>query len=151
MAVRFRRAARADLSALVALMADDDVNGWREEPGEPLAPGYLAAFVAIEGDPNNVLVVGEREGRIVATGQVSFVPTLANKGSTRAIIEAVRVCSDLRSQGIGEALLRHLEDLARERGCSAAQLTTSRARVDAHRLYERIGYRGHPKGDKREF
>ena len=132
-------------------MADDDVNGWREKPGEPLDPAYLVAFAAIESDPNNILVVGEREGRVVATGQVSFVPTLANKGAMRAVIESVRVSSDLRSQGIGKALLRHLEGLARERGCPAAQLTTSRARVDAHRFYERIGYRDHHKGYKREL
>lgn len=151
MTVSFRRARRADLPALVALIADDPVNGWREQAGEPIAPGYVAAFAAIEADPNNLLVVGERDGEIVATAQISFVPTLAQQGATRAIVEGVRVSSTLRSQGIGEALLRHMEGLARERGCPAVQLTTSHARVDAHRFYERIGYKHHHKGFKREL
>ena len=116
-----------------------------------MEPGYVAAFEAIEADPNHVLVAGELDGRIVATAQISFVPTLAQRGATRAIVESVRVSSDLRSQGVGEALLRHMEGLARARGCPAVQLTTSHARVDAHRFYERIGYRHHHKGFKREL
>lgn len=147
----FREAKFEDLAAIVALLADDAVHGFREAPGEPLASGYLAAFGAIARDPNNVLVVGERDGRIVATGQITFVPSLVQKGATRAIIEAVRVASGLRSQGIGEELIGYLEGLARERGCIAMQLTTSHKRSDAHRFYERIGYAHYHRGYKKDL
>jgi GNAT superfamily N-acetyltransferase len=147
----FRRARREDLPALVALIADDAVNGYREQAGEPLPPGYATAFDAIAGDVNNVLVVGEMDGVVVATAQLTFVPTLVQKGATRAIIEGVRVSSSMRSRGIGEKLIAHCEGLAQTRGCIAVQLTTSHARADAHRFYERIGYGHTHKGFKREL
>jgi hypothetical protein len=37
----FRKARRADLPAIVELLADDPINGHRERTGEPLAQGYL--------------------------------------------------------------------------------------------------------------
>lgn len=148
---KFRRATRADLPAIVALLADDDVNGWREKPGEPLDPGYVAAFEAIDPDPNNLLVVGELDGAVVATAQITFAPNLTQRGATRAIIEGVRVSSRLRSKGLGEKLIAHLEGLAHARGCPSTQLTTSRPRVHAHRFYERIGYKHSHLGFKRDL
>lgn len=148
-AVTFRAARREDLPAIVALLADDDVNGHRENTAEPLAASYLAAFDAIAADANNVLFVGEQDGAIVATAQITFVPTLVSQGATRAIVEGVRVSSKLRSQGVGEKLLAWCEAAARERGCPALQLTTSHARAKAHRFYERIGYAHTHKGFKR--
>jgi GNAT superfamily N-acetyltransferase len=52
----------------------------------------------------------------------------------------VRVRSDLRSRGIGEALLRWAVDELRARGCAVAQLTTDKLRLDAHRFYPRLGW-----------
>ena len=77
------------------------------------------------------------------------MPTLVAQGATRAIVEGVRVASTLRSQGIGEKMLAFCEDVARNRGSSTLQLTTSHARVNAHRFYERIGYEHTHKGFKR--
>lgn len=57
--------------------------------------------------------------------------------------------SKLRSQGIGEKLIAFCEDVARQRGCNTLQLTTSMARVNAHRFYARIGYEHSHKGFKR--
>lgn len=149
--ISFRRAARADLPAVVALIADDTINGHRETPGEPLQPGYVRAFEEIDSDPNNLLVVAEADGAIVATAQITFIPNLTQQGGKRAIVEGVRVSSTLRSQGVGEKLLAHMTNLARERGCVAAQLTTSNARVDAHRFYDRIGFVRSHLGFKRDL
>lgn len=147
--VTFRAARRDDLPAIVALLADDDINGHREAITEPLAAGYIEAFDAIEADGNNLLFVVEHDGVVVATAQLTFVPTLVAQGATRAIVEGVRVSSKLRSQGIGEKLIAFCEDVARQRGCNTLQLTTSMARVNAHRFYARIGYEHSHKGFKR--
>ena len=46
-----------------------------------------------------------------------------------------------RSQGVGAALLRRMEDLAREEGCGRIALSSGVKRTDAHRFYEqRAGY-----------
>lgn len=149
--ITFRRATRADLPAVVALIADDAINGHRERPGEPLQPGYVRAFEEIDSDPNNLLVVAEANGAIVATAQITFIPNLTQQGGKRAIVEGVRVSSALRSHGIGEKLLAHMTKLARERGCVVAQLTTSNARVGAHRFYDRIGFVRSHLGFKRDL
>jgi ribosomal protein S18 acetylase RimI-like enzyme len=51
----------------------------------------------------------------------------------------LHVAPDLRGGGIGSALLRHAEGLARERGCARINLTTSITNP-ALRLYLRHGY-----------
>ncbi|MDE2364175.1 MAG: GNAT family N-acetyltransferase [Hyphomicrobiales bacterium] len=149
--IAFRRAHRADLEQIVALIADDSVNGHRERPGEPLVDGYVEAFAAIDADPNNVLIVGESAGRPVATAQITFVPNLTQQGGMRAIVEGVRVASDMRSRGFGEKLMEYMTELARERGCAYVQLTTSKARIDAHRFYHRIGFAHSHLGFKRDL
>lgn len=98
----FRRARRADLEAIIALLADDDLGASREDPRPPLAPAYVSAFDAIDADPNQLLVVAEAEGEIVATLQVTFVPGLARSGAMRGQIEAVRVRRDRRASGLGK-------------------------------------------------
>lgn len=148
---KFRRARRDDLPAIVALLADDEINGWRENPREPLASGYIVAFEAIDADPNNVLVVGELDGAIVATAQITFAPNLTQQGAWRAIIEGVRVSTAIRSRGLGEKLIEHMNALARARGCPSTQLTTSKPRVRAQRFYERIGFVHSHLGFKREL
>ena len=149
--ILFRRAMRADLPAIVTLLADDSVNGHREKPGEPLVEGYARAFEAIDADPNNVLIVGESAGALVATAQITFIPNLTQQGGMRAIVEGVRVSSACRSQGIGEKLMAYMTELARARGCVYVQLTTSKARVDAHRFYDRIGFVHSHLGFKRDL
>ncbi len=147
--ITFRTAHRNDLSAIVALLADDDINGFREAAVEPLPRGYLAAFAAIVGDANNALFVGELDGEVIATAQVTIVPTLVAQGTTRAFVEGVRVTSKIRSRGFGAKLLAFCEDFARSRGAGSLQLTTSMGRVNAHRFYDRLGYEHSHKGFKR--
>ena len=146
----FRAARRADLPAIVVLLADDAVNGHRERPGEPLAQGYVDAFDAIMADPANALVVGELDDEIVTTGQITFIPYLTQQGGRCAVIEGVRVASRLRSRGIGEKLITHLVALAVNRGCVSVDLTTSKPRIDAQRFYKRIGFKDSHIGFKRD-
>jgi GNAT superfamily N-acetyltransferase len=147
----FRKARRADLLAIVGLLADDAVSGHRERPGEPLAQGYIDAFEAIMADDANALVVGEHDGAIVATAQITFIPYISQQGGRCAIIEGVYVASRLRSRGIGEKLIAHMTALAATRNCVSVQLTTSKPRVDAQRFYARIGFKDSHIGFKRDM
>lgn len=94
-ALTIREATAADLSAIVAKLADDPLGRKRESPDD-LAP-YREAFAAVETDPNQLLVVAEREGAVVGTVQLSFLPGLSRRGALRAQIEAVRVRGDQRA------------------------------------------------------
>lgn len=139
--VVFRRARRDDLPAVVRLLADDLLGAGRETVSEPLLPAYLQAFDAIESDPNQALAVAQdADGRVVGVLQLTFVPSLTHRGGWRAQIEGVRVAAALRSAGVGERMFEWAIDRARERGCRMVQLTTDRARPDAIRFYERLGF-----------
>ncbi|MFS2242947.1 GNAT family N-acetyltransferase [Microbacterium sp. OR16] len=77
------------------------------------------------------------------------MPGMARQGARRLLVEAVRVRSDLRSGGIGSALMRWVsEDAAPALGAAMVQLTSDAARTDAHRFYERLGYIGSHVGFK---
>jgi ribosomal protein S18 acetylase RimI-like enzyme len=136
----FRRAEAADLAAIVALLADDELGATREHLAEPLPAAYGAAFAAIDGDKNQLLLVGESAGRVVGCLQLSFLPGISHRGAWRAQIEAVRIASAMRGRGFGAAMIVHAIALARERGCRIVQLTTDKARPDALRFYRRLGF-----------
>lgn len=142
-----RRAERRDVPALVALLRDDSQGGAREH--DDLAP-YLSAFEAIDRDPSHLLAVVEDASRVlVGTMQLTLLPGLSRGGATRLQIEAVRVAAALRGRGLGAALFDWAHDYGRERGAVLAQLTTDKARTDAHRFYDRLGYIRSHEGMKR--
>lgn len=135
--IRWRLATRDDVAAVVALLTDDDLGARREVAD--LAP-YLAAFDAMQAEGNNHLIVGEQDGVIVATYQLTFITGLSLRAARRAQVESVRVASNLRSSRIGAALMADAEARARAAGCSLIQLTTNRERSRAHAFYARQGY-----------
>lgn len=136
-ALIFRDARREDLPALVALLADDPLGQGRE--GADLAP-YLAAFEAIAAQSIHQIIVGDLNGRIVATCQLTLLHGLSRQGMTRALVEAVRTVPDLRGLGIGAALMAEAETRARKAGARLIQLTTDKTRLRAHAFYDRLGY-----------
>ncbi len=146
--VTFRRARREDLRAMLELLNDAKIGNVPEQLEDPLPRVYEDAFAVVDADPNQLLLVGELDGRIVSGLQLTFIPGIAHQGAWRAQVEAVRVARDLRGQRIGEAMMRHVVALARERDCYLVQLTTNKARSDAHRFYQRLGFVGSHEGMK---
>ncbi|WP_243792676.1 GNAT family N-acetyltransferase [Saccharopolyspora gloriosae] len=140
-----RRAAEADLNAIVDLLADDPLGRTRERPGDP---AYAAAFAAIDADPNQLLTVAELDGEVAGTLQLTFIPGLSHAGATRAQLEAVRVRTDLRGGGLGRELVVWAVEQARRRGASIVQLTSNASRERAHRFYERLGFESSHVGMK---
>jgi|SRR5512137_1582756 GNAT superfamily N-acetyltransferase len=135
-----RAATEADLPAIVAMLADDGLGAGREDPRLPLARGYTDAFAAIAADPNQLLAVAELGGALVGTLQISFLAGLSQQGAWRGQIEAVRVASSHRGQGLGAHMIAWAVEQCRARGCRMVQLTTHKSRTDAHRFYDRLGF-----------
>lgn len=139
MRVSFREAAREDVVAIVALFGDDILGRGRESSDDISA--YLAAFDGIAREVGNKVIVGEDDtGEIVATYQITFISGLSLMATRRAQIEGVRVASNLRGHGVGEAMFADAEARARASGCRLMQLTMNQSRKDANRFYERIGF-----------
>ncbi|GAB2770541.1 N-acetyltransferase family protein [Streptomyces sp. NPDC054796] len=141
-----RRATPEDLPAIVGMLADDHLGAERESPDEPAV--YRAAFDRLDKDPNQHLVVAERDGATVGTLQLTVIPGLSRRGSTRALIEAVRVHTDARGDGLGTRLIEWAIEESRRQGCVLVQLTSDATRVDAHRFYERLGFEASHLGFK---
>lgn len=135
-----RPATLADLPTVVALLADDINSVGREDTSEPLDPGYVSAFAAIDANPDQELIVAERDGVIVGTMQLSFLPGLSFRGAWRGQIEAVRIASDLRGSGLGTVMIDWAVARCRARDCRMVQLTSKSTRDGAHRFYERLGF-----------
>lgn len=140
-----RRAAAGDVAAVVNLLAADQLGATRD--GGALAP-YERAFVRIDGDPGELLVVVSDGPEVVATMQLSLLPGLARRGALRMQVEAVRVAERLRGSGVGAAMMTWAVAVAREEGCALVQLTTDKSRVDAHRFYDRLGFVASHEGYK---
>lgn len=140
MELLFRRATRADVPAIVALLANDPLGSQREQASHPLPNSYFVAFAEIERDPNQVLTVVEAAGEVIGTLHLTYLPSLTYRGGKRALIEAVRVAASQRNQGIGQRMFEWAITQAREAGCHMVQLTTDKRRPDAVRFYESLGF-----------
>lgn len=150
-AISIRRAREADVPAIVAMLADDELGRTREDVGPPLAQAYLDAFAAIESDPNQFLAVMVDGNDVVGTLQISFLNGLSLRGSRRGQIEAVRVAAHRRGEGLGQRLFEWAIEKCREHGCRTVQLTTNKSRLDAHRFYDRLGFKASHIGYKLEL
>ena len=144
--VVIRRATATDVPGIVAMIADDQLGATRESLDDP-AP-YLKAFEQIDADPNQVLVVAERNGELVGTLQLTIIPGLSRRGSSRGLIEAVRVAAPARGSGLGTTLIEWAIQESRTRGCALVQLTSDKTRTEAHRFYDHLGFTNSHEGFK---
>jgi GNAT superfamily N-acetyltransferase len=135
-----REAGEADVAAIVALLAADTLGGHGDTSAPDALPDYINAFRAIAASPNDTLYVAELGGAIVGTFQTTMITSLLGRGSKSLKIEAVHTKAELRGRGIGAAMMRFAVERARDAGAGSVQLTSNRARADAHRFYERLGF-----------
>ncbi len=78
------------------------------------------------------------EGEVAA---VAGVQVLTNLYYERYVyVYDLVTTAGTRSKGHGEALMEHVEDLARREGCKYVALACGREREGALRFYERLGF-----------
>lgn len=138
-----RNPVSADLEALILLLSDDPISASRGDvDSDDDHPLYRAALERIIEDPaNSLLVVVDQTGAVIATLQLTVIPGMARRGATRLLVEAVRVGSAQRSNGIGGSMMRWVTGTAAiGLGAQLVQLTSDAARTDAHRFYQRLGF-----------
>jgi GNAT superfamily N-acetyltransferase len=143
-----RKATQHDVKAIVNLLLEDELGQNREQGGDKLDQRYLDAFALIDADPNQYLMVLEKEGEVVATCHLTMMPSLTFTGSTRMLIEAVRVSEKLRGQKIGEWMISQAIAYGKSRGTYLIQLTTNKKRPRAKTFYEGLGFEATHEGMK---
>ena len=139
--VQYRLATRQDIPVIVRLLAEDDLGSQCERLATPLPQSYYEAFEAIEMDPRHELIAAEVDGEVVGTLHLMFLPSISFQGGARAQVESVHVAEKFRGQGIGGKMMEWVIERARERGCHLMQLTSNKSRTDAHRFYEKLGFK----------
>ena len=85
---------------------------------------------------------------MIATLQLTFIPSLTHTGGERAQVEGVRIAAGSRSTGAGRRLLERAISRAQKRGCKTVQLTTDKRRAEARRFYEALGFGAMHEGVK---
>lgn len=148
LSLTIREATKKDVPSIVRLLADDQLGKNRESTDGELPQEYYEAYEKIHADQNQELIVVERQGEIIGTLQLSFIPYLTHRGSLRAQIEGVRIRSDMRSLGIGKKMIQWAIDRAKERGAHMLQLTTDNRRTGAIAFYEEMGFKATHQGMK---
>lgn len=145
-----RRATESDVPGLVDLLRDDALGAGREGSGAEELAGYQQAFGLIDADPNQLLIAIDdvTNSAVVGTLQLTLIPSLSRRGSTRLQIEAVRIGPAAQGLGLGAAVFDWAHDCGRRFGASLAQLTTDKSRADAQRFYARLGYEASHEGLK---
>jgi len=147
----FRDAKPEDLPFIVGLYVEDSVVETSDDPARANDAPYLDALAAIDADANQRLLVAELDGERVGTIQLTFVPGINRRGMWRGLIEGVHISAAHRGKGLGGEMIGWAMEQCRARGCGMAQLTSNKKRLDAHRFYERLGWKKSHEGFKYYF
>lgn len=132
-----RPATPGDLPRVVEMFELGSLVPGKEDAGD-LEP-YVRALREIE-QGSGALLVAERDGAVVGVCQLVVFRHLQSRGGLCAEVETVHVHPHWRGQGIGHHLMDAAIGRARAAGCYRIQLTSNRARPDAHRFYESLGF-----------
>jgi len=89
-------------------------------------------------------LVYELDGRVIGLMTIHFYWQIAYEGET-ATVGFFVVDSNIRSKGIGKAMEEYCTQMAKDRNCALIEIFSSEKRTDAHRFYERQGYKVHEK------
>ena len=146
--ITFREAEEADLERIVEMLSDDALGSKRERYELPLPSDYRSAFKAIDADRNNELIIAELNNQVIGVMQITFTPYMTYQGGWRATVEGVRISKEARGTGAGTQMIEYAVERAKARGCHLIQLTTDKARDDALRFYEAMGFKATHHGMK---
>jgi ribosomal protein S18 acetylase RimI-like enzyme len=88
--------------------------------------------------PSVLILARGADGEIIGAAALGVFRT---PSGVHAHVEDVIVDESLRGQGIGEALVNHLLQIAREMGLKGVSLTCNPRRVAANALYQKMGFK----------
>jgi GNAT superfamily N-acetyltransferase len=148
MPLTFHAAVPADLTFILDLVVRDNVGPSEDAGMDPADPCYREALAALDADPNQELLVARLDGEPVGCLQLTYIPGLMRRGMWRLLVEMVHIAPDYRSRGLGSEMMAEAHRRGRARGCGMVQLTSNKARADAHRFYRRLGYQQSHEGFK---
>lgn len=136
MDVQFRLIRADELSSLLDLY--QHLNS--DEPPLPDEAIVNQVWESFTTDPKIACVVGDADGRLVASCTLVIIPNLTRAARPYGLIENVVTHPAYRKQGIGSQLLRYALQLAWDQQCYKVMLLTGRKQEETLRFYEKVGF-----------
>ena len=128
----FRRATADDAERIAALFTDE---------GYPAGASDIVARLERFASPLSTVIVAEASGEVLGFVAVHVIPRFEHGDQVLRILALV-VDPGVRERGVGRLLMAEGERVGRDAGAAFAEVTAGHHRVDAHRLYESLGYDG---------
>jgi GNAT superfamily N-acetyltransferase len=139
LSVSFREAAKEDISEILRLYAQPDLDDGKVFP----LPEALSRFERIAGYPDYKIHVALCEGRIVGTFALLIMDNLAHMGAPSAVIEDVAVDPEWHGRGIGRRMMEYAARICEGKDCYKMVLSSNLKRARAHAFYESLGFERH--------
>lgn len=133
MEIKFREANIDDVSKIVALCDEC----FEEKTDIKMAEQN---FFKTKNSDNDIYVIGEYKGEVVAHAKITVVVTMFEKTGVFSFLNHVCVSKKCRGFGIATELLNVCEKISRNHGCSEMRLWSLNKRVDAHSCYTKFGF-----------
>ncbi len=139
MEVTFRRAELKDDAGTLALLAERHREVDPDTP-VPFTENGAELFQATVSSDASFIVIGERNGTIVATLTVYVLPHI-RLGGHFALLESVVVTASLRGMGIGTKLMEFtIEECRKDTRIRKIKLGSRKEEMNVHAFYERLGF-----------
>ena len=99
---------------------------------------FAWGFYTMLSSASHLLLVAEEEGQIVGLLHLRMEFQLHHCGTVAEIMELIE-SREVRSKGIGAALLKAAREQAIQHHCIQFEVTSNQKRKQAHRFYQREG------------
>jgi GNAT superfamily N-acetyltransferase len=131
----------SDISIRTAHVGDaEDLARLCAQLGYPATSAQLASRLDLIARRSGHEVIVALRGNMVV-GWLHVLRDIHLESGEFAEIAGLVVDADHRNGGVGRALIQAAETWARERGVAALRVRTNVVRADAHRFYQREGYK----------
>jgi len=98
----------------------------------------LEIFMKIKLNPEHIIVVAEVKGKIVGSTTLLIEPKFIHQGGIVGHIEDVAVDKNFQGKKIGEKIIKHVLELAKNHGCYKTILDCS---DKVKPFYEKLGFK----------
>jgi len=123
-----------DLSQISTLFSEFD-------EGTPDLERMMEFYNCYKDNEDYVYLCAEKDGQITGTITGVRCYSLLTQYSPFMVLETVIVSSEYRGMGIGNRLMKRIEEIAKEKGCKEIMFVSSAHRKRAHKFYESLGYK----------
>lgn len=97
-------------------------------------------FMETKNDKNQIYLIGEVDGEIVAHTKITIIPTIYEKMNKYAILNHVCVKPDYRRNNLATKMLEECNRICKKNGCVAMELWSMNFREAAHACYKNFGF-----------